>query len=364
MKTPEQVRARAATFYARNHRAWLDGDFSGLTINLQPPTGRAAERDDGLSVRSWIDEWTRSAIPAEWEDKKLGYLGTYSLPARVVLSDAAVAAEAAGRSSHWRRVNELLSLFCHELGEEVRAGLAAKLAYWEGWDNVVAAQFIDVVRWLRTHHVAKHYARELPIFGIDSKWIETRRAVISAVVGEISFREAPSMVELRILDPTDNFCGMRHWSCPVSALSDVPGARVLIVENRQTFLALPNLPNTIAVYGGGLRAHSLVRDIPWLATKELLYWGDLDSHGFYILELVRRHVSPVQSVLMDLDTARRHLDLAVEEPQPSRFVPHLLTPSETMALEFLRSHSTSGCMRIEQERIVFDHVEKRLREIG
>ena len=39
MKTPDQVRQRAAVFYSRNHRSWLAGEFKMLTINLDPPTG-------------------------------------------------------------------------------------------------------------------------------------------------------------------------------------------------------------------------------------------------------------------------------------------------------------------------------------
>ncbi|OFT86830.1 DUF2220 domain-containing protein [Corynebacterium sp. HMSC28B08] len=134
-----------------------------------------------------------------------------------------------------------------------------------------------------------------------------------------------------------------------------------MIENHHTFFALPNLPGTVAVFGGGLRAHTLATQIPGLSDKTVLYWGDLDSHGFYILELVRRHLPQATSVLMDLDTARAHMQLAVEEPQPSRFVPQWLTPQETFALEFLRSHAVGGCLRIEQERIVYDYAVEALK---
>ena len=69
-----------------------------------------------------------------------------------------------------------------------------------------------------------------------------------------------------------------------------------------------------------------------------------------------------RSVLMDIDTARDHDALAVEEPNPSRFTPARLTSEEADALDYLRSHSSTGCLRIEQERIVFDYAVERLRD--
>ena len=361
MKTPKQVQTRAATFYRRNHRAWLSGQFSGLAINLEPPTGKLAERDDGLAVRSWLDEWNRSTIPAQREDRKLSYLGTYSLPIRVALETPELVAEVAGCGKHWRRINAMIERICEGLGEDVRPRIISCLSKWESWDDATVDQFIDVIRWLRRHDPAGFYIRELPILGVDTKWLEARRSVVETITGALRFKEKPRMLELRGLDPAISFAGVRHWSCPVTEIEELPGERVLMIENHHTFLALPNLPGTVAVFGGGLRAHTLATQIPGLSDKAVLYWGDLDSHGFYILELVRRHLPQATSVLMDLDTARAHMQLAVEEPQPSRFVPQWLTPQETFALEFLRSHAVGGCLRIEQERIVYDYAVEALK---
>ncbi|MDY5785272.1 Wadjet anti-phage system protein JetD domain-containing protein [Corynebacterium sp.] len=359
MKTPKEVRARAATYYRRNHRAWLAGGFTPLNINLQPPSGKEAERDDGLTVRSWIDEWNRSAIPAGREDKRLSYMGTYSLPTRVVLDTPDLTARVAGTSEHWCRINAVLDRICSELGADVRTPLISCLATWEEWDDATVGQFIDVIRWLRTHDTTDFYIRELPIFGVGSKWLESHRAVVETVAGPLKFRAKPQLVELRVLGRSS---GVRHWACPVTDIGALPGSTVLMVENHQTFLALPELDGTMAVFGGGLHAHTLSARIPGLDQKDVVYWGDLDSHGFYILDIVRRRLPQARSVLMDVDTARAHEELAVEEPQPNRFTPQLLTPAETLALEYLRTHSTGGCLRIEQERIVFNFAVERLRE--
>ena len=361
MKTPDQVRQRAAIFYSRNHRSWLAGNFKMLTINLDPPTGRSAERDNGAAVRAWVAQWDSSSITAEWEDKKLSYLGTYSLPRRVVLTEADTAARVAGKLDHWQRLQAVLGRFCMELGENVRPELIRHLSSWEDWGDATVELFIGVVRWVHEHEVSDFYIRELPIFGVDSKWFEAHRAVVEAVVGPLHFKPKPQLVEVRSLDPALDIGGMRYLACPVAKLGETPGERVLIVENHQSFLALPDLPATVAIFGGGLNAARIVQQIPTLGEKDVFYWGDLDSYGFYILELVRRYVPHARSILMDLDTVRDHVDLAVEEPQPSRFDPELLSYGERLALDYLRGRSAGGCLRIEQERILFDYAQQQLR---
>ena len=361
MKTPDQVCQRAAVFYSRNHRSWLAGEFKMLTINLDPPTGRAAERDNGAAVRAWVAQWNRSTITVERESKKLSYLGTYSLPRRVVLTDADTAARVAGKLDHWQRLHTVLDRICTELGESIRPELIRHLSSWEDWGDATVDQFIAVVRWVREHEVRDFYIRELPIFGVDSKWFEAHRSVVEAVVGTLNFKPKPKLVEVRSLDPALNIGGMRHLACPVAELDQMPGERVLIVENHQSFLALPELPATVAIFGSGLNAARTVQQMPSLGEKDVIYWGDLDSYGFYILELVRRYVPHARSILMDLDTVRDHVGLAVEEPQPSRFEPELLSYAEHLALDYLRGRSAGGCLRIEQERILFDYAQQQLR---
>lgn len=360
MKLPSDVEKRALTFYNRNHRDWLKGNFAPLTINLQPPTGRVAELDDGKATKTWMQKWSTSAIPVQREQRKLGYLGTYDVPVRVVLDRPETAAVVAGKATHWRRINHLLNSFVTALGESAQAPLADKLAAWQEWSDVTSAQFIEVVQWLRTHDASQYYIRELPILGVDTKWLETHSGVVAAVVGNIEFRAKPELVEMRSLDPQLSLHGLTHLRCPLDQCHNLPGTRVLFVENHVTFLALPPMPETIAIYSAGLQAYTIASRMHHLKEKQVLYWGDIDTHGFYILELVRRFLPQTRSVLMDVDTARAHETLAVEEPLPKRFEPELLTPAELHTLSFIRQRSAMGSLRIEQERIVFDHVVKSL----
>lgn len=360
MKTPEDVRTRAQTTYRRNIGSWLAGEFSPLVVALGPPTIRDAEADNGDAAERWLGQWARWPDPGsiEYTTKRLGYLGRHDLPARITLQSPEEVARAAGKLKEWRKIKARLDGLAAALGEDVRAPLLGQLQRWRDWDEATAQRFVAVVNWLNTHDPHEYYAREIPVIGVDTKWLGAHRSVVQAVTGELSFRTAPAMVELRSLDAEVLIRGARRISLEVSdaVAADPTFTHVLIVENHTTFLALPELPGTLAVWGAGYRADELVAALEWLAQKTVFYWGDLDSHGFRILERVRGRLPHVHSVLMDSDTARMHLDLAVEEPTATSFTPQRLTADEETALQLLRERSGTGCLRIEQERIVFDHV--------
>ncbi len=37
----------------------------------------------------------------------------------------------------------------------------------------------------------------------------------------------------------------------------------------------------------------------WLARCQVYYWGDIDTHGFAILDQLRTHIPHARSLLMD-----------------------------------------------------------------
>lgn len=364
MKTPDDLKARARTNYQRNIRAWLGGEFSALSFPLSPPTVREAEEDNGNATERWLRQWAAWQGPGEidYVTKRLGYLGQHELPSRITLGTPEQIARVAGQLADWRRSTARLSHLVAALGEETRRPLLTQFSRWRDWDEVTGERFIAVVRWMRAHRTDDHYVREIPVVGVDTKWIEAHQAVVQAVMGERTFRAKPPLVDLRSLDADLLIRGARRIILELAdaAPADPVFSRVLIVENHTTFLALPQLSATVAVWGAGYRADELVAALPWLAERDVHYWGDLDSHGFRILDRLRGRLPRLRSVLMDPRTARNHLELAVEEPTPSGFLPTRLTGEEAVTLALLRERSGAGCLRIEQERIVFTHVVEQL----
>jgi hypothetical protein len=101
-------------------------------------------------------------------------------------------------------------------------------------------------------------------------------------------------------------CPVRDLSVPVYEFCNLywPKCTVVITENKMNFLTLPSLPNAIGIWGGGGAAELLV-SVDWLKTCRLIYWGDIDVHGFHILSRLRRSFPELVSVMMDMTTLER-----------------------------------------------------------
>ena len=94
---------------------------------------------------------------------------------------------------------------------------------------------------------------------------------------------------------------------------------------------------------------------PWLYKKEIYYWGDIDTHGFAILNRARSHLPGLRSVLMDEATLLGHRDLWVEETvQHAAEALPLLGDAEQAVYQGLKRHTWGQNVRLEQERVAWD----------
>ena len=134
---------------------------------------------------------------------------------------------------------------------------------------------------------------------------------------------------------------------------------MIVTENLVNFLALPERPGSLAIYGGGYGFSSL-RDAAWLRDCEVLYWGDLDTHGFRILDELRAVHPHVVSVLMDEATLLEHRDVWGSEPQPSTAALTRLTDEESALYQALGNGTFGPAVRLEQELIRWDWAQQRL----
>lgn len=245
----------------------------------------------------------------------------------------------------------------------LRAAIRAHAQRLTDLPEATFTQVIEALVWLHAHPVSGLRPRQLPIRGVDSKWFGTHQALLEALMSALR-PEAPhlgvvrgeSIARLHILDPALRPGGVRDLQLPMTQASPLYprcGAprRVLIVENRETLLCLPDAPGVVAIGGTGFDP-TMAAALPWLRDVPITYWGDLDSHGLAILHRFRNHLPQITSVLMDAATLDAFADLTVPEPAPSRADLPLLTSSEREALAALRR---GGDLRLEQERIPWDH---------
>lgn len=388
---PEDVRARCKRQFAREHLAWLGapaGSRETQTIALGAPTQNEAAADPE-AVRAWAAAWSAwesSGQPGAvtWEPRQWPRLGTQRLPASLVVSsldDIATLADQAGR---WQRAaarHHLLSKVCVWLpGRPAPQRLFDALAEYS---DVDFERLLSLMGWLSEHPASGLQLRQLPIAGLDTKWVEQRRGLIIDLMqcrlsqsGDQAGRDLhallglakqPSRMRLRLLgeDLRRQVGGLCDIEAPVEELAALPIAPQLafVVENLESGLALPAVPGAVALMKLG-HAVNLLRLLPWLRASRVIVWGDIDTHGFAILDRVRAALPQAESMLMDRDTLLGHRALWVEESQPHNG-PALerLTGSERQVFDGLVDGTWGVRVRLEQERLPWPLVKSTLERL-
>jgi hypothetical protein len=369
-----EARDRARKRVDSDQRDWAatEGTDVTLEIVLRPPTESVARADQGAAI-DWVRAWrtvadAETVVEVSWGQRQWPSIGTQTVPERLVLRGAdaiaAFAGPACGRE--WRTLRDRAARLRGAFGATqpepevvVAAALAASIrTHARTLQRLADADFatlIAVVAWLRHHPASGWRIRQLPIRGIDTKWLERHRPVVESLHAAVSGREslglvdAPNLVRVRFLDPALRPGGLCDVTAPVEELAAlaVEPHTVFVFENLETMFAMPDMPGAVVVHGGGYAARRL-RHIPWVKSGHIVYWGDLDSDGFAILHALRSGCDDVTSVLMDEDTLLAYRDLWVPEPKAAVGVYSTLTASEERALERIRSE---GNVRLEQERL-------------
>ncbi|MBS1691080.1 MAG: hypothetical protein JST91_02455 [Actinobacteria bacterium] len=215
-------------------------------------------------------------------------------------------------------------------------------------------RLIAVLAWLRQNPASGLLIRQLPVPGVDTKWVGTHRVTVTSlavplgVPEHLGLRERELLRAVAILDPAHRRGLPRLFAASDSDLAtlEMRPPQVLVVENLQTLEALRDVPDTVAVFGWGGHAMA-VAEFPWVRdAPRVRYWGDLDADGFAILARFRAKRS-CESLLMDVATIEGWRDLAVQHPATEPVDASQLTVDKLAALELLRRDG----LRLEQERI-------------
>jgi hypothetical protein len=155
------------------------------------------------------------------------------------------------------------------------------------------------------------------------------------------------------------FRGFSELSARADEFTSAPGgiSRAYVIENEITYLAFPVPAAAMVIFGGGY-AVPVLEPLGWLAGLDLVYWGDIDTHGFAILNRLRHHLPHVRSVLMDRVTLLDHREHWGREPSPTAAVLDRLGPAESALYADLIADTYAPSVRLEQERVSFSAVEK------
>jgi hypothetical protein len=360
--------------YASRHRAWLTG--AGVWPHVLPlgaPTERQTSEDATL-VRAWVDAWSRwtGSGAVAWSDVQWPKLGRQRLPIRLEHASPAELGDAVGEGARFRRASaraeESATRWEALRGASVLSRSFDVLADYSEADY---RRLLDLLSFLVEHPRSDLLPRQLPVEGIDTKWLETHRALVvdfvralrpSSDTGDFfdacGLRRPPHRIRMRLLCPElrRTLGGLGDIEAPIDELGTIALApsRALIVENLDTGLALPDVQGTAAFMKLGNSVGSLAR-VGWLRGVPAIYWGDIDTHGIAILDQARAVLggrNSVTSILMDEATLLAHRRLWGEEASQHRKsdLPHL-TPAERKLFDDLLESTWGPRVRLEQERI-------------
>jgi hypothetical protein len=143
------------------------------------------------------------------------------------------------------------------------------------------------------------------------------------------------------------------------ALLNPPARRVFVTENELNGLAFPEAPDSMVVFGLGYGLDVLA-GAEWLRDREVHYWGDIDTHGFAMLDRFRAQIPAARSLLMDRSTLLEHRDAWVTEELPHRGTLTRLNADEHALFKELQSNVLGDRIRLEQERVSFGRLQVAL----
>ncbi len=324
-------------------------------------------------VRAWTA--ALAAMPQvrlEWREVRHRVQGTQRVVKSVWLENIDAAAALIDRQAELERFRGLIQLTLKNepaaLPWLARRPLRA-LELASEWSAL-----LGTVTWRRAHPQARVFVRMVDVPGAHSKLIEQHSGVLAELLelalpeGQIDalqtrfarrfgFRERPARVRMRSLDPAYQLLpGLidPDLTLDVTNLKRLAPTwrRIVITENETNYLVFPSLPESLLIFGSGYGFDALA-ELPWMQEVPIHYWGDIDSHGFKILDQLRAHFPHAQSLLMDEATLLAHREFWGIEPEPVRHPLKRLTENENALFEALRSHRFAKNLRLEQERIRF-----------
>lgn len=375
MITPAEVRKKAENKYLAYLRSVVEGQaFEPIVIvgNKKPDDDTAQFEKELTELITHSKEKKGYGYSIEYQKVKTRRHGEQDIPVSITFLTENDYLKFLGKeqqaASFKKDVDSILTSFPELLAWAVR--FPGKVRDHHG----IWADLLKVCAYFKANPRPQLYIRELPI-PVDTKFIERNKGIVKELLDIViagcvnndetqferhfNLRYDEPVVRFKVLDQAVSltlFSGLDDISVPISQFRavDIPVETVYIVENKMNMLTFPPMVGSIVIWGHGFGV-DVLKDVTWLRSRKIFYWGDLDTQGFQILSLVRTHYPQVESFLMDRET----LDEFFEGDTGTKTTVEKelrLTRDESSVFEYLKESN----YRLEQEKIPHEYAMARI----
>lgn len=329
-------------------------------------------------VNNWIDSFKPLAqingFHVEWKTCQHRQLGRNELPCALVINDLASCIDYLDK----RKASLLFDQHAKQL--------LSQLPQLYSWVLKYPLRLLELsqelnkltafILWRLAHPKPHIYLRQLSLPGINTKYLEQYQKTCSEWLDlclpttsintnfkanrfalRYGFLEKPVLVRFRMLDQRYDIHGLSDLSISIESFAnlDLKIAKIFIIENDINALAFPSTPDSMVLFGRGY-GFEYLSNVHWLHDKKIVYWGDIDTHGFAILNQLRHYLPQAQSMLMDEATLLKHQTCWSIELKQSKAELSQLTIAEQALYQTLQHNILGQGVRLEQEYIDFKDV--------
>ncbi|MFY0601959.1 MAG: hypothetical protein JXR03_19955 [Cyclobacteriaceae bacterium] len=377
MITPDQIRAKSQRKYTSFLQTLIRNEaFDRIVITGDKSYTKSSLQEFEREIRSILSQSKDKngyGYSLDFQKVKTKYLGTQDLPTAIYFDTEIDFLKYLGKEKEVKVFEQNIRKIIDELPElkEWILQYPSKIiANEDKWEDLM-----KVCQYFLKNPSPRLYLRELPI-KVHTKFIERNQGILKELLDLIiskyvnkeekqfekrfNLKYSEPQVRFKILDleiSKNYFKGLDDIAIPISQfeLLNLPLKRVLVVENKTTLyttLTLPEMKNTIAIFGSGYSVNNL-KNVQWLTNIELLYWGDIDVQGFEILSQFRSYFKQTQSILMDRETFDEFFEN--DAGTISNVTTELLLDEQEIELyDLLKSNN----WRLEQEKIPLEYVRR------
>jgi len=368
MITPTEIKKKAANKYKTYLQSIIEGEaFNPIVIvgDKKPDEDTGKFEAELIELISYSKERKGYGYIIEFQTVKTKRHGLQDIPIAISFQTEfdylKYIAEDKNTAKFKENIACILSLFPELKGWIYKYPIKVIENDWES--------LLKVCKYFKETPQPHLYVRELPI-KVHTKFIENNKGIIRELLDIIiaehinvdekhferrfNLKYDEPLVRFRILDEDismQQFGGIDDLSISKSEFQQLSLSiqTVYVVENKINMLTFPYKRDSIVIWGHGFGV-DIMKDVEWLKTKMIYYWGDIDAQGFQILSEIRTHFRQVESFLMDRNTFDLFFDN--ETGTESNVEKDLcLTPEENEMFKYLKENN----LRLEQEKIPFEY---------